>query len=317
MQVTKKVMARVMGLLAVVAVMTAMGCGGGGSSSGSDLSGADFTVGSKDFTEQQVLGYITLLALEDAGATVTDQVGLAGTDASRQALVNGDIDMYWEYTGTVWINYLGHTNPIPNSQKQYEAAAKEDLKKNDLKMLEPAPFNNTYALAIREEAYEDVGVEKLSDLPGLVKENPDDATLCVESEFNSRDDGLPGLEETYGFEFPQGNVSIFDTGLVYDRADAGDPCNFGEVFITDGRIQALGLELIEDDKGFFPIYNPALEVRKETYDQYGTQLDKIFTPIAQALTTQEMTELNRRVDVEGELPEEVAQSWLEQNGFIG
>ena len=310
-----------MGLLAVVA-MVAAGCGGagGGASGGSagevDLSDAEFVVGSKDFTEQLILGYITLQALEATGASVEDQIGLAGTDAARQALIGGDIDMYWEYTGTIWINHLGNTKPILDPEKQYEAAAKADMEENQLKLLDPAPFNNTYALAIRSGAAEEVGVEKLSDLKTLVEENPDEATICVESEFNSRDDGLPGLEETYDFKFPEDNVSLFDTGVIYQRTDKGDPCNFGEVFETDGRIKGLGLKVIEDDKNFFPVYNPALEVRKETYDQYGKQLDEVFTPIAEALTTEEITQLNTRVDFDGELPEDVAEDFLSENGFV-
>lgn len=311
-----KAVLRMVGVLAMVA-MVAAGCGGGGGSSSSvDLSDASLVVGSKDFTEQLILGYITFQALENAGASVEDQIGLAGTDATRQALINGDIDMYWEYTGTIWISHLGNTKPIPDSQKQYEAAAKADLKENDLKLLAPAPFNNTYALAIREEAYEDVGVEKLSDLKALVQDNPDEATVCVESEFNSRDDGLPGLEKKYDFQFPQDNVALFDTGVVYERTDKGNPCNFGEVFTTDGRIEGLGLTLIKDDKNFFPIYNPALEVRKETFDQYGPQLEKLFNPIAKALSTKEMTQMNAKVDVDGELPEDVAEEWLSKNGFV-
>ncbi len=316
-----RAMLRLMGLLAVV-TMVAAGCGGagGGASGGSagevDLSDADFVIGSKDFTEQLVLGYITLQALEATGASVEDQVGLAGTDAARQALIGGDIDMYWEYTGTIWISFLGNTKPIPDPEKQYDEAAKADMEENQLKLLEPAPFNNTYALAIRQDAYEDVGVKKLSDLKGLVEDNPEEATICVESEFNSRDDGLPGMEKKYGFEFPQDNVSLFDTGVVYQRTSKGDPCNFGEVFATDGRIKGLNLKVIEDDKNFFPVYNPALEVRKETYDEYGEQLDEVFTPIAEALTAEEITQLNTRVDFDGELPEDVAEDWLSENGFV-
>ncbi len=313
-------MLRMVGLLAVLA-MVAAGCGGGsggggGASGDVDLSDASFTVGSKDFTEQLILGQITFQALENAGADVEDQIGLAGTDAARQALLSSDIDMYWEYTGTIWISHLGNTKPIPDSKKQYDAAAEADMKENDLKLLEPAPFNNTYALAVRQEAYEDLGVEKLSDLKTLLEENPEEATVCVESEFNSRDDGLPGLEKTYDLDIPKDNTALFDTGVVYQRTDKGDPCNFGEVFTTDGRIAALDLKIIEDDKKFFPIYNPALEVRKETYDEYGKQLDEIFTPIAEALDTKTMTDMNAEVDVDGALPEDVAEDWLSENGFV-
>lgn len=317
----KRPAAKVFGV-GLVTAMLAAGCGGGGeSSSGADLSDADFTIGSKDFTEQLVLGYITAGALEAAGASVEDQIGLSGTDATRQALINGDIDMYWEYTGTIWINHLKNTDPIPDEQEQYVAARDADLEENQLQLLEtPAPFNNTYALAMRSEAPEEVpaleGIETLSDIGTVIEENPDAASVCVESEFNSRDDGLPGMEEAYGYEFPNDNVSLFDTGVVYDRTDAGDPCNFGEVFTTDGRIAALDLTVLEDDENFFPNYNPVLEVREETYGQYGDQLNTLFTPIAEALTNEEMSAMNASVDVDGGDPEDVADEWLEENGFV-
>nr|MBA2781753.1 glycine/betaine ABC transporter substrate-binding protein [Rubrobacteraceae bacterium] len=148
MRKTRANLPRLLGLVAVLAFVAA-GCGGGGGSASeaADLSGAELTVGSKEFTEQLILGQITLQALEAAGATVNDQIGLAGTVAARKALESGEIDMYWEYTGTGWINFLGHTKPIPDSQKQFEAVAKEDLAKNDIKWLSPpAPANNTYTM---------------------------------------------------------------------------------------------------------------------------------------------------------------------------
>jgi osmoprotectant transport system substrate-binding protein len=310
---------RLLGLVAVLALIAA-GCGGGGGGGGAageiDLSGAELTVGSKDFTEQLILGQITLQALEAAGATVEDQIGLAGTVAARKALESGEIDMYWEYTGTGWITHLGHTDPIPNRQEQFEAVAKEDLEKNDIKWLEPpSPANNTYAFAVRSEAYEDLGVEKISDFEQLLNENPEEATLCVATEFTTRDDGLPGVEKAYGFEFPEENLVKIGEGLIYQATDQGDRCNFGEVFATDGRIANLDLELVEDDKNFFPIYNPALNVREETMKEYP-QIAKLFAPISEKLTTDTLQKLNAQVDVEGQLPEEVAEQWLSENGFI-
>jgi osmoprotectant transport system substrate-binding protein len=143
---TRAKLTQLLGLFAVL-ILIAAGCGGasggGGASGDVDLSGAEFTVGSKEFTEQLILGQITLQVLENAGATVNDQIGLAGTVAARKALESGEIDMYWEYTGTGWITHLGHTDPIPGRQKQYEAVAEEDLKKNDIEWLPPAPANNT------------------------------------------------------------------------------------------------------------------------------------------------------------------------------
>ncbi len=311
---------RLIGLMAIL-VMIAAGCGGAGGGGGGatgdiDLSGAEFTVGSKEFTEQLILGQITLQALEATGATVNDQIGLAGTVAARKALESGEIDMYWEYTGTGWITHLGHTKPIPDRQKQFEAVAKEDLEKNDIQWLSPpSPANNTYAMAVRSEAYDKLGVKKLSDFKQLVEENPEEATVCVGTEFSTRDDGLPGMEETYNFEFPSDNIVKIDEGLIYQATNKGDKCNYGEVFATDGRIKGLGLELISDSKGFFPLYNPALTVNKKVLDEYP-QIEKIFAPISRKLTTEELQKLNTQVDIDGQLPEDVAQKWLSDNGFI-
>ena len=319
MRKTSAKLRQLLGLVAVLALIVAGcgGAGGGGGSSGSiDLSGAEFTVGSKEFTEQLILGEITLQTLEAAGATVQDQIGLAGTVAARKALESGEIDMYWEYTGTGWITHLGHTEPIPDREKQFEAVAKEDLAKNDIKWLSPpAPANNTYAMAVRSEAYDKLGVKKLSDFKQLVEENPEEATVCVGTEFSTRDDGLPGMEKAYDFEFPKENVVKIDEGLIYQETDKGDKCNFGEVFQTDGRIANLDLKLVEDDKNFFPIYNPALNVSKEVIEK-NPQIAKLFAPISEKLDTTTLQKLNAQVDVDGQLPEVVAEKWLSENGFV-
>ncbi|MGB3681191.1 MAG: glycine betaine ABC transporter substrate-binding protein [Rubrobacteraceae bacterium] len=322
-----KSLIKLAGLVAVLSLALA-GCGsvvgGGGQAAGAlaDVDNSDFsyTVGSKDFTEQLILGQIAVQALEATGADVTDQTNLAGTDAVRSALVNGDIDMYWEYSGTNWINHLGNTDPVFPAEEQYRVAKEAELEENNIVLLDRAPFNNTYALAMRSEAPEEVpplqDVTNLSDIGPLIQNNPDAATLCVESEFRSRDDGLPGMEEKYGYQFPEGNVFLFDTGVVYDRTDAGDPCNFGEVFTTDGRIAALDLTLIEDNEDFFPIYNPAINTRQEVYQENQEGLNNTFSPVAEAIDTQTMQQLNASVDVDGEAPEDVAQQWLQDQGFI-
>ncbi|MGF1470571.1 MAG: glycine betaine ABC transporter substrate-binding protein [Rubrobacteraceae bacterium] len=292
----------------------ALGAKGGSIGENYDLSGATLSVGSKEFTEQLILGYITKFALQAAGADVRDQIGLASSAAARQALTAGYIDMYWDYTGTGWITHLQHTDPIPDRQEQFEAVAKEDLQKNGVKWLAPpAPANNTYAIAVREE--NDFGVETLSDLGPLIKNNPDQATICVDSEFINRNDGLPGMEKTYGYEFPDGNIATLELGPIYQAVDRGDPCNFGEVFATDGRIAGLDLKVIKDNKEFFPKYNPALTVREDVYEEYP-QLQEIFAPISEKLTTETLQQLNKTVDVDGGFPDQVAKDWLQQQGFI-
>lgn len=306
------------GLAAVfVSVLVVAGCGGGGGGEGSgELSGAEFIVGSKEFTEQLILGEMTRVVLEDAGASVEDQIGMAGTDATRQALLSGEMDMYWEYTGTGWINYLGNTDPIPDRQEQFEAVAEADLEENGVKWLAPpAPANNTFAIVVSSEARDDLGVESLSDMGGLISERPEAATFCTDAEFASRDDALPGLEETYGYEFPDEAIQTVAIGVIPGAVAEGNPCNFGVMQSTDGRIEALDLTVIEDDENFFPLYNPALTMRQETFEEYE-QLEDLFVPVSEALTTETLQTLNAAVDVNGEDPADVAEEWLTEEGFV-
>ena len=281
-----------------------------------DLSGAELTVGSKEFTEQLVLGHIARIALESTGATVEDEIGLAGTAIVREALLAGEIDLYWEYTGTGWITLLGETEPVPGADAQYDAVAERDLEENGIRWLAPAPFDNTYAVAVHESTAEEFELSQLSDLQRLLEENPDAATFCVASEFVTRDDGLPGMEEHYDIEFPQENLVMLDEGAIYSEVEQRDNCKLGEVFATDGRIAALDLVVLEDDKEFFPAYNPSVTVRDELYEQYP-DLGDMFAEIASRLDTATMQDLNARVDAEGEFPEEVAEDFLRTEGFIG
>jgi len=317
--------------LAVFMLAVAPGCGsdegggggaGGGASGGSiaadSLKGASITVGSKEFTEQKVLGQITVLALKAAGADVKDETGLAGSVAARKAMLAGEIDMYWEYTGTGWLTHLKETKPIPDSMEQYQAVADRDLKENKIRWLDPAPANNTYAFAVKSESFDKLGVKTMSDFKTLAEQRPDDASVCVGEEFTARDDGLPGVHKTYGFEFPK--ITKIDEGLIYTETDKGadkdGKCNFGEVFITDGRIKANDLKIIEDDKAFFPKYNPALNVRQEVVEKYP-KIEEIFKPIAQKLDNATLQTLNAQVDVEGLTEDEVAEQWLAEQGFTG
>lgn len=286
-----------------------------GSIDSSTLEGAELTVGSKDFTEQLVLGKISVLALKAAGADVTDSTNIQGTVNTRKSLASGEIDLYWEYTGTGWITHLGETKPIADSTEQFKATREADLEENGIEWLQPAPFNNTYALATTNEYAKETGVETLSDYAEMAKKNPSEASLCLESEFASRDDGWPGVEKTYGFDLPNNQEKNVDTGVVYKQVDKGQTCKFGEVFDTDGRIQALGLTTLEDDKGFFPVYEPAVTLKQETLKE-NPQIREVFEPIAAKLDTETMRELNGQVDVDGEDPADVAEQWLKDEGFI-
>ena len=328
MKLMKASRAYLLGVVVVLCVVVAAGCGGGTGGGGGNVGGSEaggkvrlsdleISIGSKEFTEQKILGQIAIQALQAAGATVEDRTGLAGTDAAREALTSGQIDAYWEYTGTGWITLLGHTEPISDSdsQKQYEAVAEEDLKKNRIRWLEPAPANNSFAIAVRSEAAGVLGVTSLSELGVLAQLRPEDATLCAASEFLKREDGLPGVERAYEFELPNDNIVELEEDRIYGAIDEGDRCNFGEVFITDGRIKALDLTVLEDDERFFPFYNPSLNVRKEIIDEYPGIAD-VLAPISEKLDNDTLRELNAAVEMDGKSEEAVARQFLKENGLL-
>lgn len=279
------------------------------------LDGASIGVGSKNFSEQLLVGKMAVILFQAAGADTKDFTNIPGSSSSRQALVENQIQMVWEYTGTAWIAYLGHDTPIPDEQKQWKAVAEEDLEKSNLVWLPPAPMNNTYGFAAKREEAERLKITKLSQLASIPTT---DRTFCVESEFNSRNDGFKPMLKLYGVPFgsgvPDNQVKIFDTGAIYAATDQGE-CVFGEVFTTDGRIKALDLVVLEDDKKFFPLYNLCPVIQKPTMDAHP-QIADLFDPVSEKLTNDVLLDLNAKIDVDGDEPTDVAYAWLEQEGFI-
>ncbi|MCF8587844.1 glycine betaine ABC transporter substrate-binding protein [Gordonia liuliyuniae] len=279
-----------------------------------ELNGTKLTVGSKDFTEQVILGYILEFSLAAAGADVRDLTNIQGSNSARDAMLAGQVDLNIEYTGTGWINYLGNEKPIPDPTKQFEAVRDQDLVENGVVWVNPAPLNNTYALAVNQANLNKLGVNTLSEYADLVNSDPGAATTCVETEFRSRQDGFPGMAAAYGFDPASVPTQILQTGIIY-QAIANGNCAFGEVFTTDGRIKALNLALLDDDKAFFPNYNAALTMREDTAEAYPA-IAVVTKPVLEALTSEEMSELNRQVDVEGREPADVARDWMVTKGFV-
>ncbi|RLC98740.1 MAG: glycine/betaine ABC transporter substrate-binding protein, partial [Chloroflexi bacterium] len=266
----------------------------------------------KEFTEQIILGQLAVLALQDAGYEVDDQTNLGGTSVNREALLAGEIDLYWEYTGTAWMAFLGHEEPITDPQECYDKVKAEDAG-NGLVWLDMAPFNNTYTLMMKQEKGQELGIKSISDLAAYIN-GGGDASLCTDQEFYARPDGFKGVEELYGFQFDEDQVIMMDPGLTY-KALQDDQCTTAMGFATDGRIPAFGFFNLEDDKQFFPVYNPAPVVRKEIMDQYPG-VATVLNPVAQALTTEKMMELNKRVDIDEEDPVDVACDFLMSEGLV-
>ncbi|POG46142.1 glycine/betaine ABC transporter substrate-binding protein [Streptomyces sp. ZL-24] len=281
---------------------------------GEPLKGATLTVTSKNFSENIILGQMTGLVFKAAGAEVIDRTNLPGSISAREAIINGDADAQWDYTGTGWITFLGHADPIVDPKEQYEAVRDED-RGNGVVWLPPAPLDNTYALAISKKNNAKYKLKTLSDVAALAKSNPSAVTICVENEFASRDDGLPGMEKRYGMKIPAANIQKMDAGIIYTQVSESDSCLLGEVFTTDGRIKAMDLDVLEDDKHFFPNYNASPVIHLPTFEKYPV-IAELLAPLAKKLTTEVAQTLNAKVDVDGEDPHEVAKEWLVAEGFI-
>ncbi|QHC20849.1 glycine betaine ABC transporter substrate-binding protein [Streptomyces sp. GS7] len=281
---------------------------------GLPLKGAQLTVTSKEFTENIILGQIMGLVFKAAGATVIDKTNIQGTIGAREAVRTGTADGMYEYTGTGWITHLGHTKPIPDVHKQWEAVRDAD-RRNGIVWLPQSRLNNTYALALNAANNRKYRVRTLSDVAALLKRDPGAVTLCVENEFATRNDGLPGMARAYGMDIPSGNIRKMTGGVVYTEASQGKSCTFGEVFTTDGRIRVMGLTVLDDDRHFFPNYNAAPEINARALAKYP-QIAGVLAPVTAALDNTVAQSLNRKVDVEGRDPHDVAKKWLVDEGFI-
>ncbi|MBF6468358.1 glycine betaine ABC transporter substrate-binding protein [Nocardia beijingensis] len=312
----------------VVAAATLAGCGLV-SSSGTfhdarlpdgarPLDGAKVTVTSKSFTEGVLLGKITATYLAAAGANVTDLTGAPGSASSRQAQLNGDADVLWEYTGTGWVNYHNQTETISDPQELWQRVHDIEKREHDLEWLPPANFNDTYAFGASTPTAERLGVRSLSDVAALPVA---DRTFCVDDEFFSRSDGFIPMLQKYGIPYndpngvPSGNVTRMDAGVVYTATAKSAPCNFGMIYTTDGRVKNLDLVVLDDDQKFFLPYSGTAVVRAAVLDRYP-QLRTLLGTISERLTDELMQDLNGRVDIDGEDPADVAYGWLKSQNLI-
>ncbi|WP_278262447.1 glycine betaine ABC transporter substrate-binding protein [Nocardia sp. AG03] len=282
------------------------------------LEGASLVVTSKSFTEGVLLGKITATYLAAAGASVTDLTGAPGSASSRQAQLNGDADVLWEYTGTGWVNYHNQTETIADPGELWQRVHDIEKRDYDLEWLPPANFNDTYAFAASAPTAQRLGVRSLSEVAALPVA---DRTFCVDDEFFSRSDGFIPMLEKYGIPYntpngvPTGNVTRMDAGVVYTATAKSEPCNFGMVYTTDGRVKNLNLTVLDDDQKFFLPYSGTAVVRGEVIEAHP-ELRALLGTISERLTDDLMQELNGRVDIDGEDPADVAYDWLRSENLI-
>jgi osmoprotectant transport system substrate-binding protein len=312
-------------MLVVTSVMAA--CGGGntgagtssspGSSSGcpagsgSNGNGAHVSIGSKAFAEEQLLAEMTKLVLEKHGFTV-DYSFMAKDKAIGQAVQSGTIDMLWQYTGTELTDYLGlQTGGFPTDLHQAFNFVKAKDVANGLCWTAEAPLDDTNGLAIKASDQATYG-STLSDFGTYLQAHPG-LTICILSEFRTRADGLPGLKSTYSSAY--GNANYTDIESTAEKNIASGQCAAGEVFTTDSAIQANNLHVLQDDKKLFPPDNVGLIVRQSVLKQHPA-IAALMAPVAAKLTTSTMVGLNAMVEVQGLKVEDVARTWLTDNGFL-
>lgn len=267
-------------------------------------------VGGKNFTEQLILASMTSQYLEGKGYDVDERSGM-GTSVLRQAQENGQVDLYWEYTGTSLISYNKVEEKL-SPEATYERVKQLDAEKG-LVWLAPSDANNTYALAMRENHAESLGITSISDLARVINEG-NALTLASNATFYARDDGLRPMQETYGFEFGRRNVSRMDQGLTLSALD-DEEVDVAMTTATNGRIPALDLTVLEDDKAFFPDYALTPVVRQETLEAHPELADQM-NRLSALLNDATMAELNAHVDVERESIEDVAESFLDENDLL-
>lgn len=267
-------------------------------------------VGGLNYTEHLILTTATTELLEAKGYDVEQKDGM-GTSVLRQAQENGQVGLYWEYTGNSVI--LFHKQDQPADAAATYADAKRFDAEEGLIWLDPSDTNNTYALAMRADDAEARDIHSLSDLAAAMDKGAD-LTLASNAEFYARDDGLRPLQQAYGFRFPRESVKRMDTGLTYNALQSGN-VDVALVFATDGRNGAFDFEVLDDDKHFFPVYQLAPVVRQDVLDA-NPDLAPLLNTMSAALNDDVLIDLNSRVDVDKQPIDKVAHEFLAEHDLI-
>ncbi len=274
----------------------------------SGLAQGTVTIGSKDFGENIVLGEMMAQLIEaKTDLRVNRKLNMGGTFVNFEAIKKGDIDIYPEYTGTGLTAQL-KMDVISDPDEAYRVVSEEFQNQFGITWLAPFGFNNTYTLAVTDAVYQQYGVETYSDL-AKISEN---LVFGAEHEFFNRQDGFDGLVETYGMAF-KGEPKKMNVSLKYQAIGNGD-MDVTDAFSTDGPIRQYNLKVLVDDKGFFPPYYAAPIIRAGTLEKYP-ELTDVLNSLAGLIDDAAMTELNYKIDVEGQDVETVAADFLKEKGL--
>lgn len=270
------------------------------------------TIGSKTYTESILLGKMLGKYLEYNGYPVKDETGFGATGIVRSALTSGEIDTYWEYTGTVLIHFMEH-DPVYEAEESYNLVKEWDEKNNDIIWLDYTEVNNTYCIVTRKDVMEKHGLKTISDMAKFISDGGH-IKFVSNPEYFERPDGMDQLQNVYDFKLPKDDKVLLDLGLFFDAVKNKE----GDVtvgFTTDGRIDAFDFGVLEDDKQAFPVYNATPVFRKEIIDTYP-EIPELVKKLTKLLDNETAVKLNAAVDVEGKNIDEVAENFLKENGLI-
>ena len=260
-------------------------------------------VGSKDFTENEIVAELYALALEDAGYKV-ERIMDISSSVIHTAIINDEIDLYPEYTGTGLISIL-KMDPLTDAQEVYETVKEAYAEQYDLVWLDYAQANDGQGLFISRKASDEYGITTISQL----QENASKLRFASQGEFDEREDGLPGLEKVYG-PFEWASSKVYDNGLKYQVVES-DEADVSPAYTTEGRLsESDKFVLLEDDRHVWPPYNLAPVVRGDVYKE-NPEIEEILKKVNETLDTAAITALNAKVDVDKEEYEDVAEEYWE------
>jgi glycine betaine/choline ABC-type transport system substrate-binding protein len=276
-----------------------------------DNNGVKLTIGSKNFTEQFILGEIYAQALEAAGYDVSTDLNLGSEQVALKALENGDISGYPEYTSTALTSFF-NTPPedVPSDAQEAVDQTQDQFANLGLTAFAPTPVADANAVGLLTSTADQLGLSKISDLSG----KSEDLTLAGSPECRQRIDCLAGLEKYYGLQF--GKFTPIDIGLRYEVLDKGD-ADLSILFTSDAQlfVDPDKYTLLEDDKGVLPAGNVIFISDQKVADEAGPDYQATIEKVQQGLTLEAMQELNARVDVDKEKPEDVAAEYLKESGY--
>jgi osmoprotectant transport system substrate-binding protein len=262
-------------------------------------------VGSANFPESVMLANMYALALEEIGMEVTTRTNIGAREVYFPALQQGDIDLLPEYTGSL-LAFVAEDDVEETETEALVAQLREQLEP-EVQILEPSEAENRNGWAVRQDTAEEFGLETMSDLA----EVGDQLVAGGAPETRERPDGLPGLEEVYGFQFEE-FLDLDPGGPLTAQALEGGDIDVARVFTSQGVIAANDWVVLEDDQGLFPAENLIPVIRE---DALTDEIRETLNAVSAALTLEELTELNRRVEVENEDPDLVAEDWLVEQGL--